>query len=506
MELNYMEYAMNIFQMQNFLWLVFGAVIGITLGALPGLNGGLAVAVLLPLTYNLDPVVGLIMLGSVMSTSSFGGNITAILLNTPGTSDSLFMVLDGYPMTLKGKGTRGIIISTVSSFIGGTIGILALIFIAPPLAQIAIKFGPLEMFLISLLGIVIIVSLSKGNMLKGGISACIGFFAAVVGTDVYTGVQRYTFGFVEVADSLPLIPTVIGLFAVSQMFALMVDKRESIVTGSIDKRKNTDKISLPELITLKWHIIRSSIIGTIIGIIPAAGSTVACGLSYDIAKKTSDTPEKFGKGSEAGLAAASAANNAVFGGSLVPLLTLGIPGTGMAIFFLTALLVHGIYPGVQLFTQHADVVYTFMFAMLFCQLFILAAGLFGGRFFAKITVVPTKILVPCILVLAILGAYAGRYLMFDLYLLIGFGILGYFLTRVNVPLAPFVLSFVLGPIIETQFRRALQILSSDMITAVTKPLPLVLILINIALLVMPFISFEKKIVDIVDEEADKIAS
>lgn len=490
--MEFFEYALDAFNFTNMLWLTIGAFVGALLGALPGMSANTGIAIFLPLTFNLEPVTGLITLGAIYVTASYGGNITAVLINTPGTSDSLFMTLDGYPMTVRGEGLRAIGITTFSSFIGGIIGAVALLFIAPPLAQIAVKFGPLELFLTTMMGIVIIIGLSKDGMLKGLLSACLGLLCALIGLDGVTGLPRFNFGIKQIYDELPLLPVVLGMFAVSQVLLLVAEKRETIV---IDKSaiKGSPFMPFKDHMSMLINNVRSSIIGTIVGIIPAAGTTVAAGISYNIAKKTDIHPETFGKGNEQGLACVSAANNAVVGGSLVPLLTLGIPGNGTAALFLGGLLIHGLAPGTQLFTKHAETAYGLFFGLILAQFFILLIGLFGAPIYAKVTMIPNNILVPVVGSFCLLGAYTYRYLAFDMFLVLIFGIIGYYMIKAKFSMAPFVLAFVLGKNAEIQLRRTIMIMGKNIGAALLRPLPLVLLSVVLLFLIMPFWDDIKKL-------------
>lgn len=487
-----LQYFLEVFTPTNMLWMAIGSIIGAILGFLPGLGPTTGIAMFLPLTFNMEASTGLIVLSSIYVSGSYAGNITAILMATPGTSDSLFMVFDGYPMTVQGKGARALGISTIASFIGGVVGAVSLITIAPALAKIALKFGPMEMFLTTMLGICIIVGLSRADMMKGLASAALGLLGTMVGMDKYSGIPRFDWGITALMDSLPLLPVCLGLFAVSQMFLLIFEGNESITQDTTSTLTGSTWIPLRDLLPKMINILRSSIIGTVVGIIPAAGSTVACGLSYDMQRKFDKHPETFGKGNENGLAAVSAANNAVVGGSLVPLITLSIPGNGTAAIFLSGLLIHGLTPGYELFTTHMDQCYVFLFGMLVCQIWILIEGLVGGKWLARLTVLPNSILIPMIGVFCVFGSYTGRYINFDLYLCFAFGVLGFFMARTGIPLAPFVLAFVLGSTMEKQLRRALTLLAADWLKTLTTPLCLGLLLCNIALLVWPAVESYKE--------------
>lgn len=483
--MEFIHYALGALTLTNILWLTIGAIVGAILGALPGMSADTGIAIFLPLTFNLDPVTGLIVLGAIYVTASYGGNITAVLINTPGTSDSLFMTLDGYPMTVRGEGLRAIGVTTFSSFIGGIIGSIALLFIAPPLAQLAIKFGPLELFLTTLMGIVIIIGLTKDGMLKGLLSACLGLLSALIGLDGITGLSRFNFGIEQIYDSLPLLPVVLGMFAVSQVLLLVADKTETI---SIDNSaiRGSAFLSIKDHMSMLVNNIRSSVIGTVVGIIPGAGTTVAAGISYNLAKKGDKHPETFGKGNEQGLACVSAANNAVVGGSLVPLLTLGIPGNGTSALFLGGLLIHGLAPGSQLFTKHAETAYGLFLGLILAQFFILLIGLFGAPIYSRITRVPNSILIPIVGAFCVLGAFTYRNLAFDTFLVLFFGIVGYYMTKAHFPMAPFVLAFVLGKNAEIHLRRAMMLMSGNIGAALMKPLPLALLLVDLIFLISPF--------------------
>jgi putative tricarboxylic transport membrane protein len=335
------------------------------------------------------------------------------------------------------------------------------------------------------MGLIIILGLVKGGMMKGLISASLGFLATMIGMDSITGLSRLNFGIKPIYDEMPLLPVVLGMFAVSQVLALAADKTETI---SIDKSaiKGSAFLSLKDHISMLFNNIRASIIGTIVGIIPGAGTTVAAGISYNLAKKGDKHPETFGKGNDQGLACVSAANNAVVGGSLVPLLTLGIPGNGTSALFLGGLLIHGLAPGTQLFTKTPETVYGLFFGLIVAQFFILLIGLFGAPIYAKVTKVPVSILIPIVGSLCILGAYTYRNAMFDNFLIIFFGIIGYYMTKADIPMAPFVLAFVLGKSTEIHFRRTMLLTGGDLSTVAFTPLALSLLAIDLIFLISPF--------------------
>lgn len=481
-----LEYLNVLLTPEVLMWMVIGSVVGVILGALPGMGPETGIALFLPLTFSLDPVTALACLGSIYVSGVFGGNITAILINTPGTPDSLFLTWDGYPMTKRGQGGRAIALSTIGAFFGGMVGSLTMLFGASVVARAAVAMGPLEMFLITMIGICVIVSLTQKSMLKGFISAALGFAAAFIGTDNFTAEQRFTFGRLELFDGLPLLPVILGMFAISQMLLLVVSGQDKITDLPPQaKHREKERLSLKGLTGLIGPMLRSSVIGTLIGIVPGAGGTTASGLSYEIEKKLSRHPEKFGDGSEEGIVAISSAINGVVGGSLIPMITLGIPGCSTAALFLGALMTHGLAPGERLFTSNAGIVYPFMISVVIAQFFLLLFGLLGGRHFAKLTTVPNSILIPIILVFTVVGAYTTRNMTFDVVLMLVFALVAYCWEKMDIPCSPFVLAFVLGAGAENRFRRALLLLESDMLSTLVQPIPMVLLAINLFLLLWP---------------------
>ncbi len=483
------EYFLAVLNPEVLLWMVIGSIVGVILGALPGLGPETGIALFLPLTFSLDPVTALACMGAIYTSGVFGGNITAILINTPGTPDSLFLTWDGYPMTKRGQGGRAIAISTLGAFFGGMVGSLTLLLGASVVAQAAVAMGPLEMFLITLVGISVIVSLTQRSMLKGFISAALGWAAAFIGTDNFTAEQRFTFGRIELFDGLPLMPVILGMFAVSQMLLLVVAGQEKISElppeAARDKKAKKDRVTFRTIRELLGPMIRSSVIGTIIGIVPGTGGTTASGLSYEIEKKISKHPEQYGNGSEEGIVAISSSISGVVGGSLVPLITLGIPGCSTAALFLGVLMTHGLSPGERLFTSNAGIVYPFMVSMVLAQFLVLVVGLGFGRHFAKLTLVPNSVLIPIILVFTVVGAYTTRNMTFDVIVMLFFALVAYCWEKMEIPASPFVLAFVLGAGAESRFRRALLLLESDMVHTLFQPIPLLLLAINLFLILWP---------------------
>ena len=475
-----------VFSLSNLFFCALGVFSGIIIGALPGLTSTMGVALFIPLTFTLPPATGLILLGSIYVGSVYGGSISAIIIKTPGTPAAIITAIDGYELTQKGQGGRALGISTISSFFGGLISCFALLLIAPPLSKIVLKFGPSEIFLLAILGLTVIIGLSKGKMLEGLIAGTVGLMLATVGTDEITGVYRYTFDNPALFEGVPLVPMVIGLYSAGQVFALAEMARGTI---SVDAGKTSDRI-LPtwdDLKRLKTIIFTGGIIGTIVGIIPGAGVSIGSSISYNTAKSSSKHPEEFGNGSIDGVAASESANNGVVGGSLVPLLTLGIPGNTVSAIFLGGLIIHGLRPGSELFTKHATTTYSLLIGLFVAHIFMLILGLAGARYFAKVATFPTAALAPVILSLSVIGSYALRNNFFDVWIMLAFGILGYGLKHLKIPSAPLALGMILGPIAEQEFRRAKILYRGSLVKMFFRPLSLTILVFIILSLVWPYI-------------------
>jgi len=428
-----------------------GVIIGIMAGAMPGLSPSTAVALLVPFSYTMTPALALILLTSIYIAANYGGSITAVLINTPGTPSAAVTAMDGYPLTQQGKAGKGLGMALVASTIGGAVGTVILILFAVPLARIALKFSPADYFALALFGLATVASMGRGNVLKALVAILFGLLIKTVGIDPISGVSRFTFGSDTLYDGFTLIPALIGLFAVSVVFA-KVEKW----TG-LDRTMDKIDSKLPsfkEFMTTKMTILRSSVIGTIIGIFPGAGATIAAFISYDVSKRASKKPEMFGKGSLEGVAAAEGANSSSVGGALVPLLALGIPGSATDAVLLGAFMLHDLVPGPLLFRDNPEIVYGIFAALIVANIIMLFLGLYGNRVFIKVVSVPEAILYPMILAIAIIGSFAVSGSMFDVGACIGFGIIGWIFKRYGYPVAPVVLGIVLGDMVEENFRRA----------------------------------------------------
>ena len=454
------DILLDLFSLTNLSAIFFGVSIGLLIGMLPGLTANLGVALLLPVTYGLEPTSALLLLVSVYTSAIYGGSFPAILINAPGTSASAATAIDGYVLTEAGKFNTAIRISTFASVFGGIISGFALLLIAPPLSLISLKFGPAQYFMLAVFGLTIIGTLSSGNFIKGLIAGSIGLFLSTIGSDLDSGYPRFVFGFNGLISGINFVPAVIGLFSLSQALVLSENPHKTI---QINKIKIDKWKFLPKFIETQkifFTCFTSSIIGVLVGILPGAGGDIASWVSYNEAKRFSKNKSEFGKGSLKGIAASEAANNAVTGSALIPLLSLGIPGSTTAAILLGALLIHGLVPGRELFTTHADITYSVIWGFIFANLLMGIVGLYVAKYFGKIARIPNYLLAPSIILLSVVGSYAIGNNIQDVYTMVIFGLFGYLMRKLNYPPAPLILGLILGPIAETGFRQS-QILAND---------------------------------------------
>ncbi|WP_134700807.1 tripartite tricarboxylate transporter permease [Ammoniphilus sp. YIM 78166] len=507
----WMGAAINVFSFTNILAIICGVIFGVFTGALPGLSSTMALAIIIPFTFTMDPATSLILLGAVYCASVYAGSISAILLNTPGTPSAAATVIDGYEMTKKGLSAKALGISAIASGFGGIVSAIILATVAPMLAKQALRFGPPEYFALAVFGLTIISSLAGKNPWKGLLAGTLGIVLATVGMDPIQGYARYTFNTAALIEGFSLIPVLIGLFSASQAFSLMISSK----TGKADQSEEKVNVSdisgkmLPsfkEFRGLLPNLGRSSIIGTIIGIIPGVGTDPAAFIAYNEAKRWSKKKDEFGKGSVEGIAAPEASNNAVTGGSLVPLLTLGIPGNAVSAIFLGGLLIHGLKPGAELFEKSGEIVYSLFFSLFLANIVVIIIGLAGARVFSKVLVVPPVILGPIILMLSIIGAYAIHNNYYDIWMMLGFGVLGYLLRRYGFPLAPIVLALILGPMAEMSLSQGLIMSGNDWTIFVTRPIAVVLLLLALVTFISPFLRDRKKNQDSIEKPNEKEAS
>ncbi|TXR53494.1 tripartite tricarboxylate transporter permease [Reinekea thalattae] len=456
--------------------LIFGVVGGVILGALPGLTATMGVAILLPFTFGMEATPALVMLIGVYIGGIYGGSIAAILLKTPGTPASAASVLDGYAMTLKGQAARALSISAVASFIGGITSTIILICIAPLLAKFALRFNAPEYFALALFGLTIIASVASKNILKGLLAGTIGLFVSTIGLDPISSVPRFTFGILDLYSGINVIPVLIGLFAISEALSQLEKLFNNIKASNNFSYK---LLSFNDLKKMLPTSLKSALFGTAIGSVPGAGADISAFVCYNEAKRVSKNPDEFGQGSVEGLASAESGNNGVTGGSLVPLLTLGVPGDAVAAVLLGALIIQGLTPGPLLFTQNPEIVYGIFSSMLVGNIVMLLVGLLGIRFFCKITEVPKILMIPIIIFLSIVGAYAINNSMFDVGIAIFFGVLGFLLSKMDIPSSPILLAIILGPMAEQNLRKSLLMFEGSWSFLYERPIALAFIVLAI---------------------------
>ena len=477
-------------QPMNILVTVVGTVLGIIFGMLPGLSGTMGIAILLPITYSMSPVAALLLMVSIFCGSLYGGSISAILLSTPGTPAAAATIFDGYPMTKQGRASEALMEAAVSSFWGGVLSLVALFTMAPAIAKFSLKFGPIENFMIAIFGLTIIASIASKNMLKGLISGLVGLLMSCVGMDSFVGHARYTFGVAYLQTGIQLIVALIGLFSIPQVLSLVSGDNVAIVDKDMIRNLKPAKFTAKDICRYPGTYLRSSIIGTIVGIIPGAGGSIAAFLGYNEAKRASKTPELFGTGLREGVGASESANNAVSGGSLIPMLTLGIPGSTACAVMLGGMMVHGLLPGNDLFTVQANVIYPVMSGMFFSNLAFMIIGITCAKYFAYIDRVPIYLLAPVIVVFCNVGAFAISNSMIDVYVMILFGVIGFFLTHFNFDVTPVVLGLILGTIAEGGLGRAIMIsggIPGALTSLFTSPICVVLLVISVASIAAPLI-------------------
>lgn len=484
-----------VFRLGNLIILSLGTFIGIIFGALPGFTAGMGIAVLIPLTFNMDALTGLLLLAGVYNGAIYGGSISAILLHTPGTPAAAATAIDGFALTQKGQSDIALSMAVTASAFGGIVSTIVLLFVAPPLAELSLKFGPPEFFLLAIFGLTIIASLSEGGFLKGAISGIIGLLVATIGLDPIYAFQRFTFNNSNLLDGVSYVPALIGLFAISQVFIMSETREDLFIKGDITVNRRKRIFVFPNTKPLIKTFIRSSIIGTFIGMLPGAGTSIASFLGYNEAKRASKYPERFGKGEIEGVAAAEVANNAVTGGSLIPLLTLGIPGNSVTAILLGGLMIQGLRPGYELFTVFSHITYPFIWGLMLSNVIMFFMGTFLSYFFAKIIKLKKSVLIVGISVFAIIGTYAINNNIFDLWVALIFGIAGYILRKTGFNVVAVVLGIILGPIAEAGIKRSLVITGNSFIRLffymINRPICLVMIALILLSIITQFIRERK---------------
>ena len=469
----------------NILAMFASTVVGVTIGCLPGLSAAMGVALLLPVTFGMDPATGLIVLGGIYCGAIFGGSISAILIHTPGTPASAATAIEGYQMTLRGQAAKALTVACFASFCGGLLSCLSLYFFSPVLAQLAMKFKSPEYFWLSLFGLTIIAGVSSKSILKGLMSGVFGLLLSTIGMDPMEGVPRFMFGQSTLYNGINTTCALIGLFSMSQV--LILAEKKIVERANASAFKDKFGLSMAEIKKISPTIIRSWLIGNIVGILPGAGASIACFMGYNEARRFSKHKEEFGKGSIEGVAGSESANNAVTGGSLIPTLTLGIPGESVTAVLMGGLIIHGLQPGPELFTTYAGMTYTFFAGFVLVQFFMLGIGLLGCKGFARISRLSDAILIPSIFLLCVVGSYAIHNNFVEVVIMMIFGVIGYLARKFDLNAAAIVLGLILGPIGEKGLRRSLLISDGDPSILFSTPICWVLIILCILGVLSPLL-------------------
>ena len=468
----------------SLIYIFIGAAGGILIGCIPGLTATMGIALLVPFTYGLDLIPAVGMLLGIFCGGMYGGSISAILIHTPGTPAAAATIMDGYPMAKRGESGRALSIALFSSFLGGMIGALCMTFLSPYISRMALRFGPAEFFALAVFGLSVIISISGKSITKGLITAFFGLLISTVGMDKTCAYLRFIKlrGFY---DGIPFIPALIGLFAISEVLAgieqnLSTKKTEAKISGVLP--------SISDIKAILRNVVTGGLIGSVIGSIPGAGGDIAAFVSYSEAKRESKHPEKFGTGVPEGIAASESANNGCSGGAMIPMLSLGVPGDSNTAVLMGAFIMKGFQPGPMMYVEHLDIVYAVFASLILANLAMLVVGMAGVKIFAKIISVERKLLLPAILVLSLVGAYAINQNMFDVYFAIAMGVIGYLLQKYGFPLSPILLALILGPMSESNLRRFMQIDDGHFFAIFSKPICVVFLLLAIASLVTSVIN------------------
>ena len=476
-----------VFRFENIIFIFAGAIGGVLIGCIPGLTSTMGIALLIPFTYGLSIVPSIGMLLGIFCGAMYGGSIAAILINTPGTPAAAATLLDGYPMGQKGEAGRALSIALFASFVGGIIGALIMTFLSPVVSRMALRFGPAEFFTLAVFGLSVIISISGKSITKGLMSAFFGLILASVGMDKVSGYLRFT-KLMGLYDGMPFIPTLIGLFALSEVF----NNIENILkTKRIQAKISGVLPSLKDIKAIASTIFKGSLIGTFIGAIPGAGGDIAAFVSYSEAKRSSKHPEDFGTGVPEGVAAAECANNACSGGAMIPMLSLGVPGDSNTAVLMGAFILQGFQPGPMMYVEHLNIVYAVFMSMILANIAFLLVGMAGVRVFAQVISIERRLLIPAIMVLSLVGSYAINQNMFDVFLAITMGMVGYLLQKYGFPLSPILLALILGPMSETNLRRFMQIDDGQFWKIFTKPICVIFIILAVGSLVTSVINVRR---------------
>jgi putative tricarboxylic transport membrane protein len=472
------------FEPLNLFWCFVGVFLGTAVGVMPGLGPAATIAMLLPLTFNMPPTTAVIMLAGIYYGAKYGGSTTAILLNVPGESASVVTCLDGYQMARKGRAGAALGIAAISSFIAGTVGVVGLMLLAPPLAKFGLSFSSPEYFALMFMGLAMVVLLAGESMIKALLAMLVGLWIASMGIDLFSDASRFTFGRSEMLDGVDFVIVAIGVFALGEVFGNMEKRGEGSMLP-VPKGLRNLLPTMEELKACRFAFLNGSIIGFIIGVLPGAGSTIASFISYGIEKAVSKHPEKFGTGVPEGVAAPEGANNSETGGAMVPLLTLGIPGSGTTAILLAAFILWGLRPGPLMIQENPDLFWGLVASMYVGNVMLLVLNLPLIPLFAQILKLREYILYPVIFGISIIGVYAVSSSLFDCWMLVVFGLLGYAVRRLNYPSAPLILGLVLGHSMERALRQSLMMSQGDPAILVSRPISATMLILAVILLCLP---------------------
>ncbi len=468
----------------NLVYLFVGVMIGMVVGIIPGFGPAAALAVLLPITFGMEPAGAVIMLAAIYYGAQYGGTITSILLNTPGESSSVASTFDGYPLAQQGRAGPALVMQAVASFIGGTLGVVLITLLAPPFSQLARGFGPPEFFLLVVMGLSTLIVMLGGSWRLGLISALIGFALGTVGVDLETGNSRFTFGSAELIGGIDFLPVAIGLFGLGELYYAFYTGLHVSGTGGIVqiRRDRSFWPTMRDYVETKWALARGSILGFIVGVLPGAGATVASLMSYSVEKSVSRTPEKFGKGAMAGLVGPEAANNAASSGAMVPLLTLGIPGSAATAVLLAAFILWGLTPGPLLMAQKPDFAWGLIASMYLGNMALLALNIFAIPLFVQMIKLPYRILAPAVILICTIGTYSVNGSIIETWLMFGAGLVGFFMKLHGYSPAALVLALVLGPLAEQSLRQTMTISQGSFGIFLDRPMSLAILGLTLAML------------------------
>ncbi len=486
-----MDGFINILTMHNMLWITFGGLFGTIIGMLPGLGPATGIAILLPITFGMNPTTALSTMTAIYFGAMFGGSRSSILINTPGDGGAIASTFDGYPMTRNGRAGQALAISAIASFIGGSIAVILMTFLATPISKIAIKFGPPQYFTLMVFALVATSSISKGNMKKGMLATFLGLMVSTIGTDFLTGTVRFTMGLPELYEGVDFLILIIGFYAIGEVF-VNFDKLlyEDTSKNKDDNSYTIGKVWVPrkELKKCLLPMLRSTPIGFFIGVLPGAGATIASMLAYSTEKSMSQESDTFGKGNIVGLAAPEAANNACSIGAMIPMLTLGIPGSGTTAVMLGALMMLGIRPGPLFFTAQPEIAWGVMASMYISNILLVIINIPLATQIVKILKTPTRILLPIVIGLGFIGTYALNFSILDFFIITLFGALGYFVKKLKIPVATFILALILGEKMETSFRQSMILSNGNLSIFASDTITIIFIVLTVASLAWPFIS------------------